>query len=319
MVRVRTIGLVSRFIDASQQCLLLPLQMHPDAAHRIFVGGLPYYLEEPQIRELLGAFGAIKSFDMIRDKETRQFKGYGFVVFEDPSVTEMAIAGLHGMRMGDRQLTVRRANEGQRLIDMQTQGVQPQAVAPRVVKLIEAGMSIVGGCVAVRCDVMLCFCYKLACVNSFSAVTMEELSNDDDYSDILEDMREECGKYGSVVEVRDIPHVFLLLARPGSLRSYHSLICRRSTFHVPVRPGSLPFQAWARCSLSLPTLLQPWRHVMPCMAEPFQGAPSSPRSLLKRTTGAIGGIESARRANAAACQCELPVLVLLVKQIMPRV
>lgn len=55
---------------------LCTLQVHPDAAHRIFVGGLPYYLEEHQIRELLGAFGLIKSFDMIRDKETRQFKGY---------------------------------------------------------------------------------------------------------------------------------------------------------------------------------------------------------------------------------------------------
>lgn len=34
------------------------------------------------------------------------------------------------------------------------------------------------------------------------AVTMEELTNDEEYSDILEDMREECGKYGRVVEVR---------------------------------------------------------------------------------------------------------------------
>lgn len=36
---------------------------------------------------------------------------YGFVVFQDPAVTDIAIAGLHGLKMGDRTLTVRRAAE----------------------------------------------------------------------------------------------------------------------------------------------------------------------------------------------------------------
>ena len=46
-----------------------------DAAERIFVGGLPYYLTEEQCRELLGSFGAIKSFDLVKDRETQQSKG----------------------------------------------------------------------------------------------------------------------------------------------------------------------------------------------------------------------------------------------------
>ena len=36
---------------------------------------------------------------------------YGFVVYTDPTVTDVACAGLHGMRMADRTLTVRRATE----------------------------------------------------------------------------------------------------------------------------------------------------------------------------------------------------------------
>ena len=36
---------------------------------------------------------------------------YGFVVYADPSVTDIACAGLNGMRMGERTLTVRRATE----------------------------------------------------------------------------------------------------------------------------------------------------------------------------------------------------------------
>ena len=46
-----------------------------DAAERIFVGGLPYYLTEEQCRELLGSFGTIKSFDLVKDKETGTGKG----------------------------------------------------------------------------------------------------------------------------------------------------------------------------------------------------------------------------------------------------
>ena len=48
-----------------------------DAAERVFVGGLPYYLSEEQCRELLGSFGAIKSFDLVKDRETGNSKGYG--------------------------------------------------------------------------------------------------------------------------------------------------------------------------------------------------------------------------------------------------
>ena len=34
------------------------------------------------------------------------------MVYSDPAVTEIAIAGLHGLKMGDRTLTVRRAEVG---------------------------------------------------------------------------------------------------------------------------------------------------------------------------------------------------------------
>jgi hypothetical protein len=36
---------------------------------------------------------------------------YGFVVYTDPAVTDVACAGLNGLKMGDRTLTVRRAAE----------------------------------------------------------------------------------------------------------------------------------------------------------------------------------------------------------------
>ncbi|KAL4452388.1 hypothetical protein ABPG75_008050 [Micractinium tetrahymenae] len=155
-----------------------------DAAERIFVGGLPYYLTEEQCRELLGSFGAIKSFDLIKDRETQQSKGYGFVVYEDPRVTDVACAGLNGMPMGDRTLTVRRAQEGQR---MKEEEKRQQLAAAMAATNAPAAPVYAGTAARV--------------VKLSHAVTMEELQDDQEHADILEDMKEECAKYGTVVQV----------------------------------------------------------------------------------------------------------------------
>jgi splicing factor U2AF subunit len=80
-----------------------------DQANRLFIGGLPYFLTEPMVKELVEAFGPTKSFKLVVDPDTGNSKGYGFFVYEDQSVTDVACQGLHGMKMGDKTLTVKRA------------------------------------------------------------------------------------------------------------------------------------------------------------------------------------------------------------------
>ena len=146
--------------------------------NRLFVGGLPYYLSEEEVKELFATFGPIKFLNLIRDKQTGSSKGYGFIVYEDPSVVEAAIAGLNNMKLGDRAISVRRADPQKSSEpgapvtnpDAGTQQTMFTAVKPKVVRLA-------------------------------NAVTLEELEDDDDYEDIVEDMREEAGKYGQVVDV----------------------------------------------------------------------------------------------------------------------
>ncbi|XP_010999970.1 PREDICTED: splicing factor U2af large subunit B-like isoform X3 [Populus euphratica] len=152
---------------------------------RIFVGGLPYYFTESQIRELLESFGALRGFDLVKDRETGNSKGYAFCVYQDLSVTDIACAALNGIKMGDKTLTVRRANQGtnqpkpeqenvllhaQQQIALQRLMLQPQPVSTKVVCLTQV-------------------------------VTGDELKDDDEYEDILEDMRTEAGKFGQLVNV----------------------------------------------------------------------------------------------------------------------
>ena len=79
---------------------------------RIFVGGLPYYFTEDQVRELLETFGPLRAFDIVKDRETGNSKGYAFCMYQDVSVTDIACAALNGIQLGERTLTVRRANQG---------------------------------------------------------------------------------------------------------------------------------------------------------------------------------------------------------------
>ena len=53
-----------------------------DGPNKVFVGGLPHHLNDEQVKELLGAFGQIKAFHLIKDTGSSQSKGYCFVEFK---------------------------------------------------------------------------------------------------------------------------------------------------------------------------------------------------------------------------------------------
>jgi splicing factor U2AF 65 kDa subunit len=39
----------------------------PDSINKIFIGGLPAYLNEEQVQELLTSFGDLKAFNLVRE------------------------------------------------------------------------------------------------------------------------------------------------------------------------------------------------------------------------------------------------------------
>ncbi|XP_050207323.1 splicing factor U2af large subunit A-like isoform X3 [Mercurialis annua] len=150
---------------------------------RIFVGGLPYYFTEAQIRELLESFGPLRGFDLVKDRETGNSKGYAFCVYQDLSVTDIACAALNGIKMGDKTLTVRRANQG---------ASQPKPEQETV--LLHAQQQI-----ALQRLMLQPVPTKVVCLTQ--VVTPDELKDDDEYEDILEDMRTEGGKFGTLASV----------------------------------------------------------------------------------------------------------------------
>ncbi|XP_010244306.1 PREDICTED: splicing factor U2af large subunit B-like isoform X3 [Nelumbo nucifera] len=152
---------------------------------RIFVGGLPYYFTEAQIRELLESFGPLRGFDLVKDRETGNSKGYAFCVYQDVSVTDIACAALNGIKMGDKTLTVRRANQG---------ASQPKPEQENV--LLQAQQQVALQKLVFQAATLPT---KVVCLTQ--VVSADELKDDEEYEDIMEDMRGEGGKYGALVNV----------------------------------------------------------------------------------------------------------------------
>lgn len=83
-----------------------------DSQHKIFIGGLPNYLGDDQVKELLTSFGPLRAFNLVKDSATGLSKGYAFAEYVDYLITDQAIAGLNGMQLGEKKLIVQRASVG---------------------------------------------------------------------------------------------------------------------------------------------------------------------------------------------------------------
>lgn len=75
----------------------------------IYVGNLSYRTTEDELRRAFEAFGAVSSAAIIRDRESGQSKGFGFVEMPSDSEAQAAINGLNDKEVGGRRLKVNQA------------------------------------------------------------------------------------------------------------------------------------------------------------------------------------------------------------------
>jgi splicing factor U2AF subunit len=137
-----------------------------------------------QVKELLLSFGQLKAFNLVKDAATGLSKGYAFAEYIEYAITDQAIAGLNGMQLGDKKLIVQRASVG-------AKNATVGQIAP--VQIQVPGLSGVGA--SGPATEVLCL---------LNMVTADELKDEEEYDDILEDIKEECNKYG-VVRSIEIP------------------------------------------------------------------------------------------------------------------
>ncbi len=80
-------------------------------AIRIYVGGLPYTVDEAQLETMFAQYGQVTEASIISDRFTGQSRGFGFVAMENDAEAQNAISTLNGTPLGGRNLTVNEAKE----------------------------------------------------------------------------------------------------------------------------------------------------------------------------------------------------------------
>lgn len=76
---------------------------------KLYVGGLPYSVTEKELEEMFAEQGTVVSAVIIKDRDSGQSKGFGFVEMSDIKEGQNAIKELNGKDMNGRSLMVNQA------------------------------------------------------------------------------------------------------------------------------------------------------------------------------------------------------------------
>jgi RNA recognition motif-containing protein len=80
-------------------------------ARKIYVGNLPGSTTSSDLEAIFSPHGAVRSAEVISDRETGRSRGFGFVEMETDEGLQAAISALNGHEINGRPLTVNEARE----------------------------------------------------------------------------------------------------------------------------------------------------------------------------------------------------------------
>ncbi|MBM4176785.1 MAG: RNA-binding protein [Ignavibacteria bacterium] len=76
---------------------------------KLFVGSLPFAVSNEELQKLFEAYGEVTSAVVIKDKQTRRSKGYGFVEMASDEAATAAMEALNKSELKGRNIVVNEA------------------------------------------------------------------------------------------------------------------------------------------------------------------------------------------------------------------
>ena len=115
----------------------------------LYVGNLSYNVTNEALEQLFAEFGAVRSAEVIHDRDTGRSKGFGFVEMEDENAAREAINGLHEKEHDGRPLTVNEARPRRKIVVAVAVVVVAAAVDEVVTAVVAAAAVVVAAVAAV--------------------------------------------------------------------------------------------------------------------------------------------------------------------------
>lgn len=75
----------------------------------IYVGNLDFKISEDDLRQAFAAYGQVDNVTILKDRDTGQPRGFGFVEMANDEEALKAINGINGTQLGSRVLNVNEA------------------------------------------------------------------------------------------------------------------------------------------------------------------------------------------------------------------
>lgn len=172
-------GEPKRLVDAS----VTICDVVVDSPNKIFIGGISNHLSSEMLLEIAGAFGSLKAYHF----ETEDPNGScAFLEYEDHSITIKACAGLNGMKLAGEVLTVVQAMPD--ASPLENGGKSPSYGIPEHAKpLLRKPTQVL----KIK-DV-----FTVDYLSSLSDMAIQE---------ILEDVRSECARFGTMKSLNVVKH-----------------------------------------------------------------------------------------------------------------
>ncbi|XP_010785896.1 glycine-rich RNA-binding protein GRP2A-like [Notothenia coriiceps] len=79
---------------------------------KLFIGGLSFDTNEESLAAAFSKFGTIEKVDVIRDRETGNSRGFGFVKYDNAEDAKEAMDGMNGTTLDGRSIRVDEAGQG---------------------------------------------------------------------------------------------------------------------------------------------------------------------------------------------------------------
>lgn len=76
---------------------------------KLYAGNLSYSVTSGTLEQMFSEFGAVRSAEVIQDRDTGRSKGFGFVEMEDDDAANRAIEGLNLKEHDGRAMSVNEA------------------------------------------------------------------------------------------------------------------------------------------------------------------------------------------------------------------
>jgi cold-inducible RNA-binding protein len=75
-------------------------------AVNLYIGNLPYGVDEDSLRQMFTPYGAVESAKVIKDRQTGRSKGFGFVEMGSQAEADAAIKALNETAVDGRNIKV---------------------------------------------------------------------------------------------------------------------------------------------------------------------------------------------------------------------